>query len=167
MLTLRRNTYYLPALSPPGILLHHAHYSGFFSNVICYGIYTRYIVHGISEARTFTVICSSRSLKRERELLARRMRGQVTEEEREELYIRWGVPVDSKQRKLQLMHKVWTDPHNLSHIQASAAVVAKIVGILNPGCASKEMFALNFAPPGNSERPFMFGWNGLSALLNF
>ncbi|CAM6072154.1 unnamed protein product [Sphagnum tenellum] len=110
---------------------------------------------------------SSRSLKRERELLARRMRGQVTEEEREELYIRWGVPVDSKQRKLQLMHKVWTDPHNLSHIQASAAVVAKIVGILNPGCASKEMFALNFAPPGNSERPFMFGWNGLSALLNF
>jgi hypothetical protein len=56
MLTLRRNTYYLPALSPPGILLHHAHYSGFFSNVICYGIYARYIVHGISEACTFTVI---------------------------------------------------------------------------------------------------------------
>jgi centromeric protein E len=95
------------------------------------------------------------------------MKAQVTEEEREELFRRWGVPVDSKQRRLQLMYKVWTDPHNLAHIQASVNVVARIVGILNPGCASKEMFALNFAPPGHSERPFMFGWNGLSALLNF
>lgn len=112
-------------------------------------------------------LCSSRSLKRERDLLAKRMRGRLCTEEREDLYKRWGIPVDAKQRKLQLVHKLWTDPHNMSHIQASAQVVARIVGILNPGSASKEMFELNFAPPTNSERPHMFGWNGLSALLNF
>lgn len=90
----------------------------------------------------------------------------MSNEERESLYRRWGVPVDAKQRKLQLVHKLWVDPHNLAHVQASAEVVAKIVGILNPGKASKEMFELNFAPPNNAERPFMFGWNGLTALLN-
>ncbi|KAG0586149.1 hypothetical protein M758_2G098300 [Ceratodon purpureus] len=110
---------------------------------------------------------SAKSLKRERELLARQMHRRLTNEEREELFIRWGVPLDGKQRKLQLVYKLWMDPHNLGHIQASAEIVARIVGIINPGSAPKEMFALNFAPPNHAERPHMFGWNGLSALLNF
>jgi centromeric protein E len=106
-------------------------------------------------------------LKRERELLARQMSRRLTNEEREDLFIRWGVPLDGKQRKLQLVYKLWMDPHRLGHIQASAEIVARIVGIINPGSAPKEMFALNFAPPNHAERPGMFGWNGLSALLNF
>lgn len=110
---------------------------------------------------------SAKSLKRERELLARQMLRRLSNEEREDLFMRWGVPLDGKQRKLQLVYKLWMDPHNLGHIQASAEVVARIVGILNPGSAPKEMFALNFAPPNHAERPGMFGWNGLSALLNF
>lgn len=112
-------------------------------------------------------LCSARSLKRERELLARQMRTRLSNEEREDLYRRWDVPLETKQRKLQLVHKIWIDPHNLDHIQASAQIVAKIVGIINPGSAAKEMFELNFAPPNHSERPSMFGWNGLTALLNF
>lgn len=106
-------------------------------------------------------------MKRERELLARQMSRRLSNEEREDLYMKWGVPLDGKQRKLQLVYKLWMDPHNLSHIQASAEIVARIVGIINPGSAPKEMFALNFAPPNHAERPGMFGWNGLSALLNF
>lgn len=110
---------------------------------------------------------SARNLKRERELLARQMGRRMSAEEREDLFMRWGVPIEGKQRKLQLVYKLWMDPHNLGHIQASAEVVARIVGIINPGSAPKEMFALNFAPPNHAERPGLFGWNGLSALLNF
>lgn len=112
-------------------------------------------------------LCSARNLKRERELLARQMGRRMSAEEREDLFMRWGVPIEGKQRKLQLVYKLWMDPHNLGHIQASAEVVARIVGIINPGSAPKEMFALNFAPPNHAERPGLFGWNGLSALLNF
>jgi centromeric protein E len=110
---------------------------------------------------------SAKSLKREKELLARQLSRRLTKEEREDLFMTWGVPLDAKQRKLQLINRLWTDPHNLEHIEASAEIVARIVGILNPGSAPKEMFALNFAPPNHAERPGMFGWNGLSALLNF
>lgn len=93
------------------------------------------------------------------------MSRRLPNEEREDLYIRWGVPLDTKQRKLQLVYKLWADPHNLRHVEASAEVVSRIVGIINPGCAPKEMFALNFTLPNHAETPGMFGWNGLSALL--
>nr|PNR40469.1 hypothetical protein PHYPA_017871 [Physcomitrium patens] len=108
---------------------------------------------------------STKSLKRERDLLAKQMSRRLPNEEREDLYIRWGVPLDTKQRKLQLVYKLWADPHNLRHVEASAEVVSRIVGIINPGCAPKEMFALNFTLPNHAETPGMFGWNGLSALL--
>ncbi|KAJ7297443.1 hypothetical protein O6H91_Y056900 [Diphasiastrum complanatum] len=108
---------------------------------------------------------SCRGLKRERELLAKRMRIRLTPEERDELFSKWGIPLDTKQRKLQLAYKVWTDPHDRDHIQASADVVARVVGVWEPGSASKEMFELNFAPP-NSQKPWHFGWNPLSSFLN-
>ncbi|KAL2645136.1 hypothetical protein R1flu_012723 [Riccia fluitans] len=108
-----------------------------------------------------------KNLKREREMLAKRMRSRITPEEREKLFFQWGVQLEAKQRKLQLCNKVWMDPCDMEHVQASAEVVALIVGFWEPGNqASKEMFELNFAPQSQSKNPLIAGWNQITTLLN-
>ncbi|CAH8334412.1 unnamed protein product [Eruca vesicaria subsp. sativa] len=47
-----------------------------------------------------------RALRREREFLARRINSRLTPEEREELYMKWDVPVEGKLRKLQFVNKL-------------------------------------------------------------
>ncbi|KAJ7547429.1 hypothetical protein O6H91_08G085700 [Diphasiastrum complanatum] len=109
---------------------------------------------------------SFRNLKRERELLAKRMRTRLTPEERDDLFSKWDIPLDSKQRKLQLAYKLWMDPHDRAHIEASADVVSRVVGVWETeNGALKEMFELNFAPP-SSQKPWLFGWNPLLNFLN-
>lgn len=101
-------------------------------------------------------------------MLAKRMRSRMTAEERQQIFSEWGIPLDCKQRKLQLCNRIWTDPFDMEHVQASAEVVARIVGFWEPGStASKEMFGLTFAPPNNSKNPLLAGWNSISTLLNF
>lgn len=111
--------------------------------------------------------CSCRALRKEREQIAKRMRTSLTEEERQEMYQRWGVPLGAKQRKLQVAYRVWTDPHDQVHIQDSAELVARVMGFWNPKQeASKEMFELAFAPP-SSKKPWLHvGWNNLLNNLN-
>ncbi|MED6209514.1 Kinesin-like protein nack1 [Stylosanthes scabra] len=106
-----------------------------------------------------------RALRREREFLAKRLTSRLTLEEREALYIKWDVPVDGKQRKLQFVSKLWTDPHDQVHVQESAEIVAKLVGFSTGGNLSKEMFELNFVLPSD-KRPWMMGWNQITNLLN-
>lgn len=111
-------------------------------------------------------LAACRDLKREREQLAKRMRTRLTPEEREDVYERWGIPLDAKQRKMQVAYKVWTDIHDSGHIQDSAELVARIVGFWEPGrAASKEMFQLAFAPP-SSKKPWLVGWNSIINNLN-
>ncbi|KAL0342418.1 UNVERIFIED_CONTAM: Kinesin-like protein NACK1 [Sesamum calycinum] len=87
---------------------------------------------------------SVRALKREREFLAKRLSSRLTPEERDALYIKWEVPLDGKQRRIQFVNKLWTNPHDEKHIQESAEIVAKLVGFCEGGNMSKEMFELNF-----------------------
>ncbi|KAG6412340.1 hypothetical protein SASPL_125017 [Salvia splendens] len=101
---------------------------------------------------------SIRALKREREFLARRMNTRMTAEEREALFIKWDVPLDGKQRRLQFVNKLWTDPHNEMHIQESAAIVEKLVGGVGGGNLTKEMVELNFALPSD-RRQWHMDWN--------
>jgi len=109
--------------------------------------------------------CSIRALKREKEFLAKRLASRLTTEERDALYIKWNVPLDGKQRRLQFVNKLWTDPHDVKHIQESADIVAKLVGFCEGGNMSKEMFELNFALP-TDKRPWIMGWNPISNLLH-
>jgi centromeric protein E len=109
--------------------------------------------------------CSIRALKREKEFLAKRLTSRLTAEERDELYIKWNVPLDGKQRRLQFVNKLWTDPHDVKHIQESADIVAKLVGFCEGGNMSKEMFELNFALP-TDKRPWIMGWNPISNFLH-
>ncbi|CAA7047094.1 unnamed protein product [Microthlaspi erraticum] len=59
------------------------------------------------------VASSVRALKQERECLAKRVNTKLGAEEREMLYTKWEVPPVGKQRRQQLINKLWTDPHNL------------------------------------------------------
>lgn len=89
----------------------------------------------------------------------------LTEEEIEMLYIKWEIPAVGKQRRLQLVNKLWTDPHNMEHIQESADIVAKLVGFCESGeHVSKEMFELNFV--SHSDRKPWMGWNFISNLFH-
>ncbi|OWM84067.1 hypothetical protein CDL15_Pgr009314 [Punica granatum] len=106
-----------------------------------------------------------RALKQEREYLAKRVSSKLTAEERERLYEKWEIPPVGKQRRLQLVNKLWTDPLNMENVQESAEVVAKLVGFCESGeQVSKEMFQLNFVSP-NDKKPWT-GWNLISNLLH-
>ncbi|XP_074573287.1 kinesin-like protein KIN-7A isoform X1 [Curcuma longa] len=107
---------------------------------------------------------SIKALRHEREFLAKRMQSRLTEDERQRLYIKWQVPLDGKQRKLQLVNKLWTDPNDIAHTEASADIVARLVGFCEGGNMTKEMFELNFALP-SSKKPWLLGWQPISNLL--
>ena len=113
----------------------------------------------------FFCFCSMRALRREREFLAKRLTTRLTAEERDALYIKWEVPLEGKQRKIQFVNKLWTNPHDPKHIQDSAEIVAKLVGFREGGNMSREMFELNFVVPSD-KRPWIMGWNPISNLLN-
>lgn len=108
---------------------------------------------------------SIRALRREREFLAKRLTSRLSAEEREALYLKWDVPLEGKQRKLQFICKLWVDPHDPQHIEESAQIVAKLVGFCGSGNMTKEMFELNFVLPSD-KRPWIMGWNPISNLLH-
>ncbi|GAB2291583.1 Kinesin-like protein nack2 [Dionaea muscipula] len=113
------------------------------------------------------VSSSVKALKQERECLAKRVSTKLTPEEREMLYMKWEIPPEGKQkRRLQLMNKLWTDPHSMQHVQESAEIVAKLVGFCESGeqNATKEMFELNFKSP--ADKKTWMGWNLISNLLH-
>ncbi|XP_062091216.1 kinesin-like protein KIN-7B [Humulus lupulus] len=112
-----------------------------------------------------SVSASIRALKQEREYLAKRVSSKLTIEEREMLYTKWEIPPGGKQRRLQLVNKLWTDPYNMQHVKESAEIVAKLVGFCESGeHVSKEMFELTFVCP--SDKKTWMGWNLISNLLN-
>ncbi|KAG4970276.1 hypothetical protein JHK82_035964 [Glycine max] len=107
---------------------------------------------------------SIRALKQEREHLARKVNTKLTAEERELLYAKWEVPPVGKQRRLQFVNKLWTDPYNMQHVQESAEIVAKLIDFSVSDENSKDMIELNFSSPFNKKT--WAGWNFISNLLN-
>lgn len=95
---------------------------------------------------------SAKSLRREREKLSRLM-NRIPLPERESLYSHWGIALDSKQRRLQLSRRLWTET-NMEHVRESAMLVAKLFGLSEPGQAPKEMFGLSFTPQLTARRSF-------------
>ncbi|GMH02798.1 hypothetical protein Nepgr_004637 [Nepenthes gracilis] len=94
-----------------------------------------------------TLASSVKALRREREMLSKLINRRFCVEERKRLYQKWGIELESKRRRLQLVCRLWTDPKDLIHIAESAAVVAKLVEFSEQGRALKEMFGLSFTPP--------------------
>ncbi|KAI3519178.1 hypothetical protein L1887_08205 [Cichorium endivia] len=110
----------------------------------------------VDDGRTITRSSAEKALRREREMLTKQMNKKLTEHERESLFIRWGIGLNSKYRRIQLVNKLWTRIDDMEHVADSAVVVAKLVGLLtDPGHAPKEMFGLNFAPQ-SSKKSYSF-----------
>lgn len=101
--------------------------------------------------RTLTNASSAKALRHERRMLSKQMLKKLSEQEREGLFLKWGIGLNSKLRRLQLAHRVWTKTDDMNHIADSAYLVAKLVGFIEPGHQTpKEMFGLNFTPPSTS-----------------
>lgn len=80
-------------------------------------------------------------------MLAKQMQKRLTAEEREHMYTKWGISLDSKKRKLQVARRLWTEAKDLEHVRESASLVAKLIGLQEqPGQVLREMFGLSFAP---------------------
>ncbi|KAF5197470.1 Kinesin-like protein kin-7f [Thalictrum thalictroides] len=116
----------------------------------------------VEDIHAMTPASSIRALRRERVMLSRRMQRRLSVKERENLYQKWGIGLDTKQRRLQLVQCLWTNTEDMDHIMDSADVIAKLVGLLKPGQVLKEMFGLSFAP--TSQRSFSWK-HSLSSLI--
>lgn len=87
-----------------------------------------------------------------------------SDEERNRIYQKWGINLESKRRRLQLVQRLWSDTKDMEHIGQSAAIVAKLVRFSEQGQSLKGMFGLSFTPPRMSRRSF--GWkNSMASLL--
>ncbi|KAM7482664.1 hypothetical protein LguiB_007247 [Lonicera macranthoides] len=118
----------------------------------------------MEDGQTLTLASSMKSLRRERETLSRLMYKRFSDEERNRMYQKWGINLDSKRRRLQLVQRLWSDTKDMKHIEQSAAIVAKLVRFSEQGQALKGMFGLSFTPPRMSRRSF--GWkNSMVSLL--
>ncbi|KAL0923694.1 hypothetical protein M5K25_007761 [Dendrobium thyrsiflorum] len=102
--------------------------------------------------RRVTLESSMRTLQREREMFCRQMQKKLPTEERLSLYVKWGISLNSKQRRVQLARLLWTDTGDLEHIRESALTVAKLIGLLESGQVLKEMFGLSFLPQNSYRR---------------
>ncbi|XP_076909195.1 kinesin-like protein KIN-7E isoform X2 [Bidens hawaiensis] len=102
----------------------------------------------VDDGQTITRSSTERALRREREMLTKQMYKKLTEQERESLFLRWGIALNTKYRRIQLANKLWSQVDDMEHVADSAVVVAKLVGLISdPGHAPKEMFGLNLTTP--------------------
>ncbi|CAN7124180.1 unnamed protein product [Brassica rapa subsp. narinosa] len=103
-------------------------------------------------SRTQTV----KALTREKEWLSKQIPKKFPWNQRIELYRKWGVEVNSKQRSLQVACKVWTNTQDTEHIKESASLVAKLLGFVEASRMPKEMFGLSLLP--GTENVKSSGW---------
>ncbi|XP_022885678.1 kinesin-like protein KIN-7C [Olea europaea var. sylvestris] len=108
----------------------------------------------VVNGRRLSLASSVKGLRQERRMLSNQMLKKLSEQERDSLFIKWGIGINTKLRRLQLAHRVWTNTDDMNHVADSAFLVAKLVGFTEPGVATKEMFGLNFTPP--STRTYSF-----------
>ncbi|KAL0693113.1 hypothetical protein Bca4012_060293 [Brassica carinata] len=103
-------------------------------------------------------IQTGKALTREKEWLSKQIPKKFPWNQRIQLYRKWGVEVNSKQRSLQVAHKVWTNTQDMEHIQESASLVAKLLGFVEPIRMPKEMFGLSLLPGSGTENVKSSGW---------
>ncbi|KAA0033760.1 kinesin-like protein NACK2 [Cucumis melo var. makuwa] len=118
----------------------------------------------MDDGRKVSFSSSTRDLRRERETLSKLMQKRFSEDERKRLFQKWGISLNSKRRRLQLISQLWSDPKNMNHVTESAAIVAKIVKFAEQGQALKGNFGLSFITPPQKSRSFSWRNNRTSLL---
>ncbi|KAG5543100.1 hypothetical protein RHGRI_015995 [Rhododendron griersonianum] len=108
----------------------------------------------VIDGQIFTHETSKSTLNGERRMLSKQALRRFSAKEREALYQKWGVGLKTKNRRLQLCHKIWTDTKDMNHVKDSAALVAKLVGFALSSQTPKEMFGLSFSTRSTNRRSF-------------
>ncbi|KAK8585155.1 hypothetical protein V6N13_139092 [Hibiscus sabdariffa] len=104
---------------------------------------------------------SEKELMRERGMLSKEIRGKH-KKQREQLYKKWGIDLNTKQRSVRLAQLVWTDTKDMVHVKESAALIAEVLGFVEQGRTHNEGVGC-ILPPLLSRRshrrlslPFLF-----------
>ncbi|KAK8580848.1 hypothetical protein V6N13_143907 [Hibiscus sabdariffa] len=104
---------------------------------------------------------SEKELIRERGMLSKQIRSKHRKQ-REQLYKKWGIDLNTKQRSVRLAHLVWTDTKDMVHVKESAALIAELLGFVEQGRTHNEGVGC-ILPPFLSRRshrrlslPFLF-----------
>ncbi|KAK8646449.1 hypothetical protein V6N13_120234 [Hibiscus sabdariffa] len=97
------------------------------------------------------IASSEKELNRERVMVSKQIR-KLSRREREEVYKKWGIDLNTKQRSVQLANLVWRDAKDIVHVKASAALVAKLLGFVEPSRAPNEGVGLCILPQLLSRR---------------
>ncbi|XP_023639145.1 kinesin-like protein KIN-7H isoform X2 [Capsella rubella] len=92
-----------------------------------------------------TLISCTRGLTRERYKLSKLMQRKLSKEERENLFMRWDIGLNTRHRRVQLAHRLWSDYKDMGHVRESASLVGKLHGFVDMNSTSREMYA--FRPP--------------------
>lgn len=94
--------------------------------------------------RTLSLEQSLKDLQAEKRMLTKQMLKKLTEQERESLYLKWGITLNSKLRRAQLANRLWSRTDDMNHITDSAYLIARLIRFMDIGQAPKEMFGLDF-----------------------
>lgn len=97
------------------------------------------------------IASSLKNLRRERDMLYKQMLKKLSNGEKEHVYSKWGIDLSTKQRRLQLSRLIWTQT-DLEHVRESASLVARMIDLLEPEQALKEMFGMNFTLAPRADR---------------
>lgn len=99
-------------------------------------------------------------------MLSEQMMKKMTEQERQKLFKEWGIGLNTKMRRLQLTHLIWSKTDDVNHIAESAFIVAKLAGFLDSEqTPSRGMFGINFTPKSSTGMGTFKRSLGLGSLL--
>ncbi|XP_024970998.1 kinesin-like protein KIN-7E [Cynara cardunculus var. scolymus] len=128
-------------------LLHRAYFFLLFKGDPSDSVYMEVELRRLSYlVNTPASVTSARALSRERLMLSKKLLKIFSAMQRDALFQKWGIPLDSKHRRIQLSRLVWTKTNDMDHIKNSAELVAKLVGIVELNRTPKELFGLSFLP---------------------
>lgn len=118
----------------------------------------------LQDGQVLTLASSAKAIERERQMLSSQMQKQLSKLERESLFVEWGIPLNGKNRRLQLAKRLWTETEYMDHIASSANVVFKVVGPATRDKNFREIFGLKLSNWG-SKKHRACGRNSLSSML--
>ncbi|TYH64738.1 hypothetical protein ES332_D06G007900v1 [Gossypium tomentosum] len=109
-------------------------------------------INGWKDSPIDTAASSAKDLMRERRMLYKQIQKKFSKKQREELYKKWGIGLNTKQRSSQLARRLWTNTQDMGHVKESAALVAKLLGLVEPSQAPKEVVGLSILPRSVTRR---------------
>ncbi|KAF2553682.1 hypothetical protein F2Q68_00035603 [Brassica cretica] len=109
----------------------------------------KYIAQNSKPTDDLSLVSSTKALTRERFKLSKLMQRKLSKEERENLFLRWGIGLNTRHRRVQLAHRLWSDYKDMGDVRESASLVGKLHGFVDMNLTSSDMFGINFAfrPP--------------------